>query len=280
MNLTVWLIVILSAFLHAWWNLATKQVKGDLGIICLGMGLAALVAAPFGLFGIAHSTLVASAFQYLLIRGFLQTAYFLTLAYAYRSGDLSFIYPIARGTGVAVAALLAAFFLREQLSPLGIAGISAVVLGTLSVAGHPSRNHLMTALQLAVLTGITVGLMSINDKLSTQVISLEVYIFLMHLLCFLLLLPYVLVHHGPQFRDALHRHLPASTIVGVGSMLSYFLILEAFRFGKVSYVAPVRELAVVMGAGMGVLVLKEDLTPRKALGIAAIALGAGLIKMA
>jgi drug/metabolite transporter (DMT)-like permease len=163
----------------------------------------------------------------------------------------------------------------------GLLGISAVCAGTAlvgySVRGQ--RDHVM-AYVYALLVGAIITGYSIVDKQAVGTIHPVVYISGMFTLTASLLAPYVLCHKHTACRYAL-RHLPGYIgLIGLGSIGTYLIILFAFRLGPVSYIVATREFAVVVGALLGVVFLKEPLTTRKLLGIVAITCGLVLVKLA
>ena len=92
--------------------------------------------------------------------------------------------------------------------------------------------------------------------------------------------PAALWKYPNEVRDALKNKKRYILLVGSGSVGTYLVILFAFQRANVSYVAAVREFAVVIGAALGFIVLKERFTAAKAWGIAAIVLGLVLVKAA
>jgi uncharacterized membrane protein len=111
-------------------------------------------------------------------------------------------------------------------------------------------------------------------------VSPTVYIFALFFLSALFLTPYVLLSvHGRELSDAWAGMKKYSVLIGVGSMGTYLIILFAFQVAKLSYVVAVREFAVVIGAVLGLAVLKERLSASKVLGIALITAGIVLIRI-
>jgi drug/metabolite transporter (DMT)-like permease len=175
----------------------------------------------------------------------------------------------------------AGVFLQEPLSLAGVGGILAICLGTGLVGwSRGAGKEQFAAYVYAVLVGATITGYSIVDKLAVKHVHPVLYISGLFSLAALLLAPYVLRYHRSACLYA-YRHLKlAIGLIGVGSIGTYLLILFVFRLGPVSYIVAAREFAVVIGAILGFVLLKEPLTVRKGLGIAAITLGLGLVKVA
>ena len=150
-SVDVFLLVLLSAFFHACWNLAARKVKGDLGVLVAAMLFGTVfVLVPCGFAGVskagaggdaadAQDTGVLQALPYVVVTGVSHAGYVLLLGLAYSVGDLSTVYPIVRGWAVAATAVSAVPILGEDISMAGAVGIALVVGGIVSV----SRNAQM-----------------------------------------------------------------------------------------------------------------------------------------
>ncbi len=281
MTLLLFSLVLLSATLHATWNLAAKKAAGNPGAVWLGVCLAAVVSWPWAIWAHRAAPLTLVGLGYILVTGLVHAWYFHFLGRAYATGNISLVYPVARGTGVAGTALLAWLVLHEHLSLTGASGIGAICFGTVLLGWQPRHQaQRMTAYGQALLVGMTIVSYSIVDKLAVGQVHPVVYISGLFSVTALLLTPYVLRRHWAPCVYA-YQHLKGVTVlIGLGSLCTYLMILFTYRLGPVSYIVAVREFAVVIGALLGVLVLKERLTLRQSLGIAAITFGLGLVKMA
>ncbi|HEY7495741.1 MAG TPA: SMR family transporter [Candidatus Tectomicrobia bacterium] len=281
MTLFVFIVVLLSATLHAGWNFAAKRVAGNVGALWLGLCLAAVLSWPWALLVHQSERLTLAGLPYIVATGMLHAGYFGCLARSYAVGEISLAYPVARGTGVAGTAVVAAAWLHETLSLLGLVGITAICVGT-GLVGFQKRHHQdeVTGYLYALLVGTTITGYSIIDKLAVGQVHPVLYISGLFSLAALLLAPYVLGRQRAACRYAYQHLKTAICLIGMGSICTYLLILFAFRVGPVSYIVAVREFAVVIGALLGFLVLKERCTLRKVVGIAAITIGLVLVKMA
>jgi len=281
MTFVVFLMVLLAATLHAGWNFAAKRAAGNLAALWLGVCLGAVLSWPGAVLAHQVEQLTPAALPYILATGLLHAWYFGLLAKSYAVGDISLVYPVARGTGVAGTAVVASLVLSERLSLSGIAGIVAICTGTGLVGWrwHAHREEWIAYLY-AVLVGTTIIGYSIVDKLAVGHVHPVLYISGMFSLAALFLAPYVLHHERAACRYAYHHLRPAIGLIGVGSVVTYVLILFTMRLGPVSYIVAAREFAVVIGSILGFVILKEPLTVRKGLGITAITLGLVLVKVA
>jgi drug/metabolite transporter (DMT)-like permease len=281
MTVALFLLVLFASVLHALWNFAAKKVAGHLGVLWLGLCLGSLLSWPVATCVYRPENITSKAALYMLATGGLHACYFLLLARAYAGGDLSLVYPVARGTGVAGTAFVAFAWLHEPLSWLGAGGISAVCLGTCILGvGHKAQRETMSAYLYALLVGMTIIGYSVVDKLAVDTVHPILYISGIFTLCATFLAPYMLLWQWAACVSALRLHLPSMVIIGVGSICTYLLILFAFRLGPVSYIVAAREFAVVIGSLLGVVFLHERLTIKKAVGIVAIVCGLIFVKVA
>src|SRR5262249_2788900 len=156
MNLTAFTLVVAAACLHALWNLAAKRVAGNLGVLWLGLCMGGVALAPFALLSALQSFNLAGL-PYIVATGLIHAAYFALLAAGYRQGELSIVYPLSRGTGVAGTALVAWTMTGEGISALGALGIGSVCLGILLLGLRELRrpNQARSCL-LALLVGFTI----------------------------------------------------------------------------------------------------------------------------
>ena len=266
-------LVLLSAALHAFWNFTARRVAGNLAVIWLGTIAAALafcVPAAGRLSG------QAPALPFVLLTGAISTLYFLTVAKAYEHGEMSFVYPIARGVGIVAATLGARLILGERPSASAQLGLLVVCGGVVGLSYGRAQAH---GLRHAVLMGLLIASSAVLDKAAMSRADPFVYMCGMMSLPALSLSPYMLSRHREKCADAFRLHKREALVIGLGASASYSLVLWAFKTADVSRVIPFRELSVVFGAALGVALLGERLTARKAACVAAICAGLFLVRL-
>lgn len=279
MSLTAFLLVILAAFLHALWNFTAKKASGNLYVVFIGLLMACVVFLPFFLiyFSLDHLT---NAIFFILATGILHAVYFFLLCKAYKHEDISVVYPVARGSGVAGTALVAYFFLQESISPLGIAGILFVSFGAILIGlKFNQKKDQFNGMLYAFSVGLTIISFVIVDKIAVGKINPALYIYSMAFGTTFFLIPFVISGKRHEFIQAWKKLKLYSFIIGVGSMGTYLIILFVFQMANVSYVVATRELSVVIGSFLGIKFLKEPFSIKKIIGIAFIVLGMITIKM-
>jgi drug/metabolite transporter (DMT)-like permease len=250
-----------------------------------------IVYAPLFFIRLPASNFPPDAWIYILATGILHAMYFSTLGMAYRTGDLSKVYPLARGSAPLLVVSMAAFFLEERISLLGGLAIFLVVAGIFLIHIETDRGSGWrsfskqggeSAVRWALATGLLSAVYSVVDKAGVARVSPEIYIYLMFFLTSLFLAPYHLRNGSTRLARAGYRDgrtLFRVLLGGVFTMGAYGLVLFAMRMSKVSYVVAAREVSVILGAGLGVFVLKEGGKRQKLMGAGLVAAGLALLTL-
>ena len=274
------LLVILSAVLHALWNFTTKRVSGNLGVLFIGLLIASVLLFPLAGFIVIRDGLTSGSHVYIIATGVIHAFYFFFLSQAYAHGNISVVYPIARGCGVVGTAIAAVLLLGESVSMTGMSGILCTSLGILLVGSEKDGgSDYRKGLTYAFLVGVTMIFYSIIDKMAMAAVHPVVYITGLFLLSLLILTPYVLAKRRSELRDAVAQYKRYSLLIGIGSAAGYLMILFVLRTARVSYVVAVREVSVAIGAVLGMIFLAEAAVKKKVAGIVLIVLGLVLIKI-
>ncbi len=266
MSAVALLLVLFSAVCHASWNFLLKRSEhkvaflgsaGAVGaLILLGPAVAVAVLNGIGWRGLALGGVTAC----------LHGVYGLSLARGYRLGDLSSVYPVSRGVGLALIPVGAALLLDEGISGVAIAGIAMIAAGvySLHIEPHavrdlaaPLRALSGPAGRTALLTGGLIAIYSLWDKNALDELSpvtLNQFAMMGHAL----ITTSVALRSDPEHvrREWRSRWL---SILVAGALIqgSYLLILAALETSRVSYIAPSREVGIVFGAALGVFFLGE-----------------------
>lgn len=273
------ILIIFSAICHATWNYTTKKIKSNTTFIWLFSTISSVIYLPFALTSLFVYEINFQFFFILFIMGsaVLHSAYFILLNKGYRCGNLSVIYPLARGTGPLFSTVIAIVFLKESASLAAIIGIFLTVLGIVSITGNPVlilNSSKDNSLMYAFLCGLTIASYTIFDKIAVSTLMLPPILldWLVNLGRVLLLTPYAL-RRKDQLKQLTLHHKKEVFTVAILSPLSYILVLTAMVSTPVYYVAPMRELSILIGTFLGVRFLSEDLTKAKLAGICLMIIG-------
>lgn len=284
MSSSVFLIILISAISHAAWNFAARKAAGNLVAIWLGLCLGCALILP-GVIGIVickglPKTVPVQPIICIIATGLIHSVYYRLLAAGYEHGEISLVYPIARGSGIALTAILASLFFQEIFTLLGSIGIGLICTGIISLSAAAERKAKdARAIRLALSIGATIVAYSLIDKMGVRYVNPVVYIWCMFLIAAVGLAPFVVRRHRGRLRQIARQYLGYAAVIGIGAIASYLMILFAFRMGRVGYIVAVREIAVVLGALAGIVFLKEHFTIPKAIAICTIVIGVICIKL-
>ena len=280
MPLQIFILVMVSTVLHAAWNFAVRKASGSLAVLWVGMWFAVAASLPVVFFLPLRSDAVVAAGPLMAATGLAHSVYFLMLAKAYEEGEISVVYPLARGTGVGGTAVAAWILIDERLTNLGVVGIVTVLLGifVLGVVDVRTRKR-SRSIPYALLVGATIAVYSVVDKLGVSHIHPVHYVISLFMIPGVLLAPYVLLRHRTEVVRTWRELKGYALFIGPGSMATYLIVLFAMRLGKVSYILAVREFSVVIGVVLGVLFLGERPGWHKGVGVGAIVLGLLFVKL-
>ena len=279
MGATALALVLASGVVHALWNLAAKRVSSGLPFVwlCETVGVVTLapVIAALAFAGQLRLTPAAAAFG--VASGAMHGTYSLMLQRAYRTGDLSLVYPIARGLAPLLSVTGAIVLLGERPGSLAIGGALLVSGGVLVLVSRPGLLHAPGARAGALwggATAISVAVYTVWDGYAVRDLDAGplTYVWLANLSALCLLGRWAI----PRRREVAaiwERHRLAVFGVALGQIASYALVLAAFAIASVSYVAPAREVGILVGVALGARLLREEDPRRRLVGATAIVLG-------
>lgn len=281
-------LVLLAAFCHATWNYAAKRSGGGLPFVWL-TGLVSLcffvpLATAYVLW--TGSGIPASAWPVIVGSGLIKMAYAIMLQRAYRHGDFSLVYPLARGTGPLFSSLAAIVLYHERPTPLALAGGGIIIASIFSLTGghkllHTDRAHLRAGLLYGFICGCCIATLTVWDKHAVAHLHLPplVYDCSTQLVLCVALAPFAWPRRA-EAAAAWREHRWKVFAVALLAPVAYMLILTAMTFTPVSYIAPAREISILIGTFFGAKLLKEADAHRRlwaaagmVAGVIALALG-------
>lgn len=278
--------VLVAAVVHAIWNLAAKQV-GDGGprFVFLYYTVSAVVFGPVALVLLFWERPQWTWLFAALGTAVLHVGYGIVLQRGYAVGDLSVVYPLARGTGPLLSVLVAVLFLHEHPGWAGLVGAALVIAGVLVISSGkaadttPARRR--AGVFYGVLTGATIAAYTLWDAHSVTTLGVPPVIYFGSgaIVQSLLLAPSALRHKesvAALWRD--HRRQVLT--IGLLSPLAYLLVLYALRLAPVSLVAPARELSIVLGGLAAWRLLGEAQAARRLVGSFVVLAGIAAIAVA
>ena len=284
------ILVLLSAMAHATWNFLIKRTTNTEVFIWCVLASISVLLSPLAVVLIWQEPILYPGWWFVLGTVILHVLYFMFLGRSYTHADLSLVYPIARGIGPALVPVMGVLVLKETVTPVAVAGIVTVVVGIYIVYWQGRLKYIFreplklfreAGGQYALLTGLVIAAYSVWDKMGIRYVNPFLYMYLLAFGSALFLTPYVLCNHGrSMMRKEWQKNAVSITVAGVLMFLAYGLVLLALQFSQVSYIAPSREVGIVVGVVLGTFVLREPFGKGRVLGSCLIVLGLALIYIA
>jgi len=279
LTLGVTLAVLAAGLLHAGWNALLKAAPGgdpllDMATVVAGGSLCSLAAIPW------LPLPDPLAWKFAAASAFIHFAYYATLAQAYRTGDLSFAYPLMRGTAPLLVTLLGILFLDEWPTPHIALGIALICAGIVSIAFVRRSGHPPAAAAWALANAAIIAFYTLVDgagaRASGNAASYVVWLTFIEGFPFL---AFVYARRGAVAVAYLARGWRRGVIGGAASLAAYGIVLWAMTRAPVAAVAALRETSVLFAALIGTLWLKEGFSLPRLAGAASVVLGIAALKL-
>jgi drug/metabolite transporter (DMT)-like permease len=300
MTVTAAVLVIISAIMHASWNLFSKSHSPTIGFFQLATLGTVFWFSP--IFFMAANLIVKiplSLWGLLFVAGLFQAIYYTGLAGAYARGALSIAYPLARSFPLLfVTALTFAVGRGSDLSSLAILGIITIIAGALilpmnSISDFKFTNYLNASCGFAIVAAIGTAGYSFVDDIGMNMLKLipndsagwmRALLYLVLECIFTAFWLQMIMLFTPQstrhFRANWRHMLKPALLTGLAIGATYGIILLAMTLAKnVSYVVGLRQLSIPLGTMMGVLILKEKGSLTRFIGVGILFVGLVLVAM-
>jgi drug/metabolite transporter (DMT)-like permease len=274
LSLGVFLAVLGAAFLHALWNALIKLGTSKVG----GMVILSIVEVPIGLAVVSVSPPIdPAAVPWVIAAGCTHFFYKFFLTYAYDRGDLSRVYPIARGAAPMIVTLVGLFVLSDEVTRNEYAGIAVLAAGILLMArgvfsSGENRRLLPFALGSAVATATYTMIDGLGARVSGSPAAYVAWVFVADG-CF-----FTLGMLALRGADVIPRSWHAWRMGAVASAASYgayAVSIWAMTFAPIAVVAALRETSILFAVLIGWLIFGEKMTGEKA--VAAVVIVAGVM---
>ena len=271
------LLVLLAAVMHAAWNVLVKFGDDALVNMTLIVGMAGLIALAFTPF---VSFPDPESWIFLLGSVLTHIGYYVFLLFGYRYGDLSLVYPIARGSAPLLVGMTSWLFVGEALSAIEMLGVAAISAGIFSLAidRAAGREHSWRPVIFGLLTGLTIMGYTLCDGQGVRIAGDKYgYIVWLFVLDSPALIVMAYLRRGPDMFALVARHWKVGVIGGALSMAAYGIAIYAMSQAFMAQVAALRETSVIFAAIFSAFILKERFHPRRYAAVAMVALGAVLL---
>ncbi len=278
MSLTVFIVVIFAAFLHATWNAMVKNEK-DKYLAVSGIVFGHVPASIVVIFLIPSPSV--ESIPYIILSAILHNGYQWFLLSAYKLGDYTKVYPIARGSAPIFVSIVSLIFFAVVLSRFELLGIAVICLGILSLSFQDATSVTnRKAIIYALITGSFIMGYSITDgygaRISASVLSYMGWLFILNAFLFAILLNFM-KQPGIITRVAKDGKF-IFFVGGTISYLVYAIIVWGFTQAPIPVVTALREISIVFALLIGTFFLKEKFTYLKTTAVLTIFIGVILLK--
>lgn len=276
MSATSFALVLLAALLHATWNALLKSADNRAAALCLISVGHVIVGATLAFFVPLPAI---ESWMFLFGSTIVHFTYYFLLFHSYRLGDLSQVYPIARGMAPVLIALGAQFFIGEALPLKSWIGISIVSLGIFLLSYRVILRQIpAAAVGAAAATGVMIAIYSLMDGIGVRQSQAALgYIAWLFILEIFIVLFFAITRRKMVFALSA-RSLSLGVTAGAISALAYGLVIYVKMSEPLGVVSTIRESSVIFAALIGILIFGER--PWKLRLIAAIIVATGVILLA
>ncbi|HEX6047921.1 MAG TPA: EamA family transporter, partial [Gemmatimonadaceae bacterium] len=276
---------------HAYWNFLLKRSGGTQLVVGLSKVAEVVMFAPVFLVVVAPNVSQYDGLLGLAVVGATFVAInYVCLAWAYSHGDLSFVYPIARGGILLFLPALAYLTIGERVNSVGLVALAIIVVGIVALQLPALEWRALSTLleqlrspatAFALLAALAAACYTLWDKRAVQRVPAFAYIYAYTTMTAAAYAAFIWRRH-PREEIAGQWRLHRSAILQVGffNITSYLLVLIALRTGTSSYVIALRQFSIAIGVMLGAWLLREHISTPKRMGVALIVLGCVLVGFA
>jgi drug/metabolite transporter (DMT)-like permease len=271
-------LVLAAALLHASWNALVKSGGDPFVRLAVVNAVGGLCTLPLLL---AVGPPAPASWPYLAGSVVVHHGYYLALGYGYRFGDLSHVYPVARGIAPPLVAVAAWAFAGESIGPLGGLAIVIISGGIVSLAFADDGGLVaLKPLGFGLLTGLTIAGYTLFDGLggraSGDVLGYIAWLFVIDAVPFSVLIAY---RYRRRLGPALQACWRPAAFGGALSVIAYGLVIWAMSLAPMAAVSALRETSVIIAALIGTRLLREPFGRRRVLAASVVALGVVLLQV-
>ena len=250
----IFILILVSALCHAVWSAIIKSSKNPLSLMGITSVLEVIIFLPLT-FAVPFPTL--EVWYFLIATVIIHVFYRLNVIYSYRYGDLSYIYPISRGSSCLFVAIISILFLSSDISVAGFVGILIVCIGLFLISYSKNLSFNFRGFALAISTAILITAYTLVDgvgvRLSENGFSYIYWLFTLNGIPLLII--------GLISKDGLRKRetytFRSGIAAGVFATSSYAIVVWSMQFIEIAYVSSIREISIVFAAIIGMLFLFE-----------------------
>ena len=250
----IFILILVSALCHAVWSAIIKSSKNPLSLMGITSVLEVTIFLPLT-FTVPFPTL--EVWYFLIATVIIHVFYRLNVIYSYRYGDLSYIYPISRGSSCLFVAIISILFLSSDISVAGFVGILIVCMGLFLISYSKNLSFNFRGFALAISTAILITAYTLVDgvgvRLSENGFSYIYWLFTLNGIPLLII--------GLISKDGLRKRetytFSSGIVAGVFATSSYAIVVWSMQFIEIAYVSSIREISIVFATIIGMIFLSE-----------------------
>ncbi len=250
----IFILILVSALCHAVWSAIIKSSKNPLSLMGITSVLEVTIFLPLT-FTVPFPTL--EVWYFLIATVIIHVFYRLNVIYSYRYGDLSYIYPISRGSSCLFVAIISILFLSSDISVAGFVGILIVCIGLFLISYSKNLSFNFRGFALAISTAILITAYTLVDgvgvRLSENGFSYIYWLFTLNGIPLLII--------GLISKDGLRKRetytFRSGIAAGVFATSSYAIVVWSMQFIEIAYVSSIREISIVFATIIGMVFLFE-----------------------
>ena len=291
MELATYILVLVSAFTHSYWNFLLKRVKG--GQVFIGLSKVAeivLFFIPFIYFLRREEIAILNYWVFYVVGALLVIFNYIFLGQAYKSGDLSLVYPISRAGALLFLPWLAYIFIGERINIAGVSAILLIIVGLFVIQLQTFNfsefkfvisKFRTSATMLALLAAFTAACYTLWDKHSINYLPPFIYFYAYTAITGICYATFIFIKYPlTDIKAELNSHKFSIFQVGFLNTITYLLVLYSLQTGKASYVIALRQLSIAFGVFLGWKLLHEPFPFTKRIGLGFLLAGCLLISLA
>ena len=250
----VFLLILFAAFCHAGWSTIVKKSGNGLAIMAMTSIIEIIIFLPLIFTVPLPSTNIwFFIFATTILHGF----YRYSVITSYKYGDLSFVYPIARGGSVLIIGLISLLIIESNISVLGVIGILLICFGLFMISFLTARKFNRIAFIIAITTASLIATYTILDGMAVRRSENGfTFIYWMLLLNGIPMLVYALLSKN-GLRKKNSYNLIDGIVAGILAILGYGLVVWSMQFIEIAYVSSIREVSIVLATLLSFYLLKE-----------------------
>ncbi|MDC0216520.1 DMT family transporter [Pelagibacteraceae bacterium] len=251
----VFLIIIFAAFCHAGWSTIVKKSKNGLAMMGITSIIEIIIFLPL-IFTVPLPT--TNIWFFIFATTFLHGLYRYSVVKSYQYGDLSFVYPIARGGSVLIIGLISILILDVDINLTGVLGIILICLGLFMISFLTAKKFNKSAFIIAITTASLIATYTILDGIAVRRSeNAFTFIYWMLLLNGIPMLIYAFFSQTGLRKKNSYK-VRDGVVAGILAILGYGLVVWSMQFIEIAYVSSIREISIVLATLLSFYLLKES----------------------